>query len=107
MTSFLLDSSHRVKIAQVFRQRMQQKKEESQTTEDTTAAYLKSIYWRYRYRDDLEKILAQFINLESGYCLTCGLVHGFTNIDEARRRQNESNSYSTKNLARLFWEAAI
>jgi hypothetical protein len=37
--------------------------------------------------DNLQKILAQLIDIESGYCLECGLVHGFTNIDLARRRQ--------------------
>jgi hypothetical protein len=84
---------------------MQSEKGKGQV-EDTTTGYLKSISKRYPYTNTRD-ILAQFIDLETGACLECGLVHGFTNIDEARRRQNESNSYSTKNLARLFWEAAI
>jgi hypothetical protein len=80
---------------------MQQKKEEESQVEDTTTAYLTSIARRYQYTDtDTEKILAKFIDLETGVCLECGLVHGFTNIDEARRRQNKSPY-----LDRLFWEA--
>jgi hypothetical protein len=71
-------------------------------TEDTTAAYLTSISKRYQYRDS-KNILARFVDIETGACLECGLVHGFSNIDEAQQRQNKSN----KNLAKLFWEAAV
>lgn len=60
--------------------------------------------------EDTIKILAQFINVETGQCLQCGLVHSFTNIDEAiKRRQRENNTTSSSPyLDRLFWpEAAI
>jgi hypothetical protein len=84
---------------------MQQKKEERRQTEDTTTAYLKSksIAKRYQYTNN-KNILAQLVDSESGYCLQCGLVHGFTNIEGDRRSQNNNNG---KCLDRLFWEAAL
>jgi len=63
---------------------MQQKKEEKRQVEDTTTSYLKSIAQRYQYND---KILGYFIDVETGYCLDCGLVHSFHNLDEAIRRE--------------------
>jgi hypothetical protein len=83
---------------------MQQKKEERRQTEETTTSFSRSISKRYQYTDNkkdfLEKILAQFIDIETGVCLECGQVHGFTNIDEARRRRQKNNS---PYLDRLFW----
>jgi hypothetical protein len=80
---------------------------ESQTAKETTNSYLTtSAYGQYRYipeENDLEKVLAQFINLETGVCLECGVVHGFTNIVEANRRHQKNNS--SPYLDRLFWEA--
>jgi hypothetical protein len=90
---------------------MQQKKEESQIAEETTTSFLRSIARRYQYTTtDTEKILAQFVDdVQSGYCLCCGLVHGFTNIDEARnrRQQQQNKTHNNKDLAHLFWEAAL
>jgi hypothetical protein len=74
--------------------------------ENTTHRYLKSkgIARQYQYNDDnnnndnkednIEEILAQFIDLETGACLECGVVHGFSNIDEARRRQENKKNQS-------------
>jgi hypothetical protein len=84
---------------------MQQKKEESEQVEETTTAYLTSIARRYQYKDDLEKVLVQFIDIETGACLECGQVHGFTNIDEVNRRRERKNK--SPYLDRLFWEAAL
>jgi hypothetical protein len=80
-----------------------EKKEESlRTTEDAAQRYLTSIAKRYQYTDT-KKILAQLVDIETGACLECGLVHGFSNIDEAQQRQNKSD----RSLAKLFWEAAV
>jgi hypothetical protein len=82
---------------------------ESQTTEETTTSFLRSKGTAdiYRYRDtDIKNILAQFIDIETGACLECGQVHGFTNIDEARKRRQNSNR-SNNTLAKLFWETAL
>jgi hypothetical protein len=81
---------------------MQQKKEERRQTEETTTAYLTSIAGRYQYRQ--QQILTRLVDIELGYCLERGLVHGFTNIDEARRRRRAENKNS---LTKLFWEAAV
>jgi hypothetical protein len=77
--------------------------EEDRQVKNTTTVYLKSkgiadIY-RYRKEDNLDRVLAQFIDIETGICLECGLVHGFTNIDEARKRRKNNSPY----LDRLFW----
>jgi hypothetical protein len=104
MKSSLLLSSHRVQIAQFC---MQSKKRrdpcESQTTEETTTAFLRSIAKRYQYRDreedGLEKVLVQFIDLETGVCLECGQVHD-GNRSRRRRGWRKNNS---PYLDRLFW----
>jgi hypothetical protein len=72
---------------------------EEDQAKNTTTTYLKSISRRYQYKDDLEKILAQFVDIETGVCLQCGHIHGFTNIDEAKRRRENKSPY----LDRLFW----
>jgi hypothetical protein len=84
----------------------QEKKEERRQTEETTKQYLKSIARRHQYKDDLERVLAQFIDIETGACLECGQIHGFTNIDEANRRERRTDNNSSS-LEKLFWEAAV
>jgi hypothetical protein len=101
-------SSHSIQIAQICMQPTEKKEESQRTTEGTTTAYLTSIAKRYQ---DTKTILAQFVDSESGYCLECGIVHGFngfTNIDEARerRRRHQQQNKTHKDLANLFWEAA-
>jgi len=86
---------------------MQQKEkeiseEEDQQAKNTTIRYLKSIAKRYHHQ---QQDIAQFIDLETGVCLQCDLVHSFTNIDEAikRRRRENNNNSSSPYLDRLFW----
>jgi hypothetical protein len=99
------DSSHSIQIAQICMQ--QEKKEERKQAEETTTAYLKSISKRYQYTHRNSKnILARFVDIETGACLECGLVHGFSNIDEANSRRQRENK-SDKSLSKLFWEAAV
>jgi hypothetical protein len=81
-----------------------EKRGSERQTEETTAAYLTSIARRYRYKT----ILAQFIDdVQDGYCLDCGLVHSFVNIDLARNRYQQQQNKTHKDLAHLFWEAAL
>jgi hypothetical protein len=86
---------------------MQQKKEESQTTEETTTSFLRSIVKRYQYRDreeedDLEKVLARFIDPQTDVCLECGQVHGNSSIRIGRRKEGWRKNNSPY-LDRLFW----
>jgi hypothetical protein len=46
----------------------------------------------------LDDLPPKFVDLETGYCLVCGLVHSFASIDEWwRRHQNRS-------VPKVFWE---
>ena len=79
---------------------MQTKKEEriseKDQVENTTHRYLKSI-WHHN------KVLAQFIDFETGRCLTCGHVHSFHNLNEGISKPH-NKKISSPFLDRLFWE---
>jgi hypothetical protein len=60
-----------------------------------------------RVMEELKKILAQFIDFETGGCLTCGHVHSFHNLDEAISRRRQNNINNNQSLDKLFWEAAV
>jgi hypothetical protein len=55
-----------------------------------------------RIMDDLQKILAQFINTKTGQCRTCGHVHSVHNIDDEVIKRRKNNSSSSQYLDRLF-----
>jgi hypothetical protein len=80
-----------------------EKRGSGRQTEETTTSFLRSTAGRYQ--DSSEDILAKFIDIETGVCLECGQVHGFTNIDEAnnRRRRRGWRKNNSPYLDRLFW----
>jgi hypothetical protein len=97
-------SSHSIQIAQIC---MQQKKEERRQAEDTTTSFLRSkgtagIYQYSPENDDLDKILAGFIDVDTGACLECGQVHNNSIRIGTRRRGWRKND--SPYLDRLFWD---